>query len=97
MERPGPGTGHWHGSRSNGQLRQLVDLRKLVPFWVTTSWSVWKYLPSGKLAGAANRSPAEEPRAWAVAQCASGWPGRGRRRKRKGNSGDGLHNTQAQV
>ena len=38
---------------------------------------------SGKLAGIANRSPAEL-RAWAVARCGSGWPGRGRWRRMDG-------------
>ena len=47
------------------------------------SRGVWKYLPSGKLAGTANRSPAEL-RAWAVAQCGSGWSGRGRWRRMDG-------------
>jgi hypothetical protein len=36
-ERPGPGTGHWHGSLSNGHLRQGFDLRQLVLFWVSAS------------------------------------------------------------
>jgi hypothetical protein len=49
----------------------------------TKPQNVWKFLPSGKLAGAANRSPAEL-RAWAVVQCGSGCPGRGRWRRMDG-------------